>query len=406
MKAALLLLVAAAAALAAYFVWGSSSPSTVGAVQPRRENLVSRLSTNGRVEPIEDFTVHAETTGAVTKVFVSQGDEVKRGQLLLAVDDETARSGLRQAEARVEIARAELAAVERGGSPSAIAEQESLLDQAEAKRQQAEQEAAALERLAAKNAAPRAELDAARARLAAAESEIKRLEQKLALRVTPDDLERAKARLREAEAAAALASQRAGSAAVRSPADGVLYSLDIEPGAYVNPGTLVARVGKVDRVKIRIFVDEPELGRVETGDRVTVTSDGFPGREWACAIDRLAASVVSLETRRVGELGCTAENAGRTLIPDLTVNAGIETAAAESVMTLPREAVYRDDGTSFVWTVGANNIAEKRPVELGISSATRVEVKSGLDADTTVLLPGEAALAEGQLVSVAAASSQ
>lgn len=406
MKAALLLLVAAAVALGAYFIWGSPSPTAVSAVQPLRENLVSRLSTNGRVEPIEDFTVHAETTGIITKVSVKQGDKVKRGQVLFVIDDAQARAGQSQATAQREIARAELAAARRGGSPGAIAEQESLLEQAKTERKQAENAVAALERLVGKNASPRTELDAARARLAGADSEIKRLTRKLELRVAPDDVDRAEARLREAEATVALANQRAGSAAVRSPAHGVLYSLVVEPGAYVNSGALVARVGNLERVKIRIYVDEPELGRVEMGDRVSVTSDGFPGREWECAIDRLAASVISLETRRVGELGCTVENAGRTLIPNLTVNAGIETAAAESVVTLPREAVYRDDGTSFVWIVGANNTADKRPVELGISSASRVEVKSGVDTDSRVLLPGETALAVGQVVMVAAVPSQ
>jgi HlyD family secretion protein len=77
----------------------------------------------------------------------------------------------------------------------------------------------------------------------------------------------------------------------------------------------------VDRVRVLIFVDEPELGRVEMGDRVIVTSDGFPGEEWECAIDRLAVSVVSLETRRVGQLGCTVENSERTLIPRRSVEA-------------------------------------------------------------------------------------
>jgi multidrug efflux pump subunit AcrA (membrane-fusion protein) len=76
------------------------------------------------------------------------------------------------------------------------------------------------------------------------------------------------------------------------------------------------------------------------------------------------------------------------------------------VVTLPREAVYRDDGASFVWIVAANNTAEKRPVELGISSASRVEVKSGVDTDSRVLLPGEMALAVGQAVIVAAGQSQ
>lgn len=406
MKTALGLLAAAVAALGAFLVWGGESAVAVNAVTPRREDIVSRLSTNGRVEPVDDFTVHAKTTGTIAKVFAKQGDKVKQGQLLFSIDDQAARAALRQAEARLEMAQAELAAAERGGAPAEIAEQESLLGQARAERKQAAEEVAALERLVQKNAAPRAELEAARARLAAAEAEIERLESKLKLRVAPDQLQRAQARLREAESAVAVAKQQVGSASVRSPSSGVVYNIDFEPGTYVNPGMLLARVGRIEQVKVRIFVDEPELGRIERGDRAVITADAFPDREWECAIDRLATAIITLETRRVGELLCTIQNMARTLIPNLRVNVEIETAAAEAALTLPREAVYRDNGGSYVWLIGANNTAERRAIELGISSATRVEVKTGVDADTRVLLPGEAALSEGQEVAVTAASSR
>jgi HlyD family secretion protein len=123
---------------------------------------------------------------------------------------------------------------------------------------------------------------------------------------------------------------------------------------------LLARVGEVDPARVLIFVDEPELGRVKLGDRVTLLADAYPGQEWECQADRLPAGVVALETRRVGEVRCTVENRDGKLIPNLTVNVRILSATAENVLTLPREAVFRQDGQTFVWVANAGDVVERR----------------------------------------------
>ena len=61
---------------------------------------------------------------------------------------------------------------------------------------------------------------------------------------------------------------------------GVVYGREVRPGSYVNAGDLIANIGRMDRLRVRVYVDEPELGRVAEGQPVTITWDALPGRQW------------------------------------------------------------------------------------------------------------------------------
>lgn len=392
---------AATALLGALFaigcaLYGCAEPPSVAYVQPQREDLVSYVTTNGQVEAGDRAEIFAETTGPVVALAVSEGQRVRKGQKLLTIDDRAARQELKRAQAQREAARAELNGVEQGG-PTETVELEIELAAAKRSLEQLEKDVQSLERLVEKQAAPQIELDAARREWKTTAGRVELLEKKLATRFAPHQKESALARLHETEAAVALAEQKVGSAAVAAPLDGVVYSLAVRLGTYVNPGMLVARVGTVGQVDVVIYVDEPELGRVKFDAPVRMTSDAFPQKQWECRVDRLPAEVVALDTRRVGEVHCTVADA-EELIPNLRVSVEIESASVSNALTLPREAIVRDGNRSSVWTVNENGEAERREVELGIASASRVEVRSGLSEPDRILLPGQQALVEGQAI--------
>jgi HlyD family secretion protein len=393
---------AATALLGALFatsfaLYGCAEPPSVAYVQPQREDLVSYVTTNGQVEAGDRAEIFAETTGPVVDLAVAEGERVRKGQKLLTIDDRAARQELKRAQAQREAARAELSGVEQGGGPTEIAELENERAAAKRSLEQIEKDVRSLERLVEKQAAPQVELDAARREWKTTAARVELLEKKLATRFAPHQKESALARLHEAEAAVALAEQRVGSAAVTAPLDGVVYSLAVRLGTYVTPGMILARVGKVGQVDIVIYVDEPELGRVKLDAPMRITSDAYPQKQWECRVDRLPAEVVALDTRRVGEVHCTVADA-EELIPNLRVSVEIESASAMDALTLPREAIVRDGNRSSVWTVNENGEAERREVELGIASASRVEVRSGLSESDRILLPGQQALVEGQAI--------
>ena len=391
---------AALALLGAFFLHGCSEPPAVAYVQPQREDLVSYVTTNGQVEAGERAEVFAETTGRVVEVAVTEGQRVRRGEPLLTIDDRTAREELKQAQAQLDAARAELHGIEQGGTPAEIADLENELAAAKRSKQQLEQDVQALQRLVEKQAAPRVELDSTRQQWKATSGKVELLENKLAVRFAPHQKKRAEAGVREAESAVALAMQKVGSAAVIAPLAGVVYSLPVRQGAYVNPGALVARVGSLGKMDVVIYVDEPELGRVKLGAPLRITSDAYPKRHWECRLDRLPAEVIALGTRRVGAVHCSLDDAGE-LIPNLRVSVEIESDSAENVLTLPREAAFRDGSRTAVWLVNENGQAEQREVELGVASANRVEIRSGLSESDRVLLPGQQSLTAGQTVRLA-----
>ena len=398
MKKVALALILLASLAAAYLYFAQAAPPRVSYVQPSRELLVSYVATNGRVDPVEDYEVFSAAAGQVLKVVVTEGDRVAKGSLLATIENGAALASLEQAKARLETARAELASIERGGSPKEIADLKHQLGSAERAREKARQEVGALRRLAGKQAATGEDLTGAESDLASREAEVAALHKKLNLGAPPERKDAASARVREAESVVALAGEQVSSSVIRSPADGVLYSLDLREGSFLTPGTRVAKVGNVDRVRIVVFVDEPELGRIRLGSAVKITADAYPNRIWAGQVDRLPTEVVSLETRRVGEVWCSVENSGGELIPNLTVSIQLESGVAENALTLPREAVAHDAGQPFVWVLGEDQTAEKRPVELGIQNAARSQITNGLDGSEQVLLEDSAALTAGSRV--------
>ena len=139
------------------------------------------------------------------------------------------------------------------------------------------------------------------------------------------------------------------------------------------------------------------LRYVALTEGIVIAADAWPGASWPCTIEELAVEVIELETRRVGEVSCTVENADGRLLPNLTIGARIETGAAAGALSVPRGAVGRERGETFVW-VAAGGKASRKPVALGVEGADFVEIASGLTEADTVLLPGAAALTEGRPV--------
>lgn len=375
-----------------------NQPPSVPFAKAQRETLTSTLTTNGKVEPIEWQSVRAAASGIVERTPVSEGAQVRAGDTLAILGASGLQADLRAAEARIAEARAELGRLERGGSTTDLAEIQNSLERARSERSVAVRESEALGRLVAKQAATKAELDAAQNRVRQAELEIAALERRRAALGASGDKASLTARLREAEAAADAVRARIGNTVVRSPIAGTVYQLAARPGAFLNAGDLVANVGKLDRVRVRVFVDEPELGRVQVGQPVNISWDALPGQTWSGTVERKPTSIQELGTRHVGEVICTIENQGRQLVAGTNVNAEIRTNVIAGAITVPKEAVRRDVRGVGVFVLENGAVAWKT-VTLGASSVTRVQATSGLKEGQPVALPTDVPLEPGQPVS-------
>jgi HlyD family secretion protein len=385
------------AALAYWLYQRASAPPELAFTRAERGRLESVLSTNGKVEPIEWAAARAEREGALERLAVTKGQTTAKGAVLATIAAGADRAELASARARVDQVQAEIALLDSGGRAADLSEIDNGLRRAQLDKATAEREIGVLSRLVEKKAAPAQELTEMRERLDRANLQIRSLEERRRALVDRSSLDAARARLREAEANAAQIERRLEKSVVRAPLSGVVYSLDLKPGAWITPGAIIASIGRVDRVKVNVYVDEPELGRVAAGMPVRITWDAQSGRAWKGAVERRPTEIVALGTRQVGEVVCVIENPGGDLLPGTNINAFIESKAVASALTIPKETLRREGGDLGVFTLNGDRLAWRK-VTLGASSVTRSEVLAGLKDNDAVLLPTDEAVADGMLV--------
>jgi HlyD family secretion protein len=401
LKKVLLLLLIVAAGVIAWGVLRKSQPPKVNVATAKRQTLVSTLPTNGKVEPYLWQAVRAETSGVVGKLDIRDGQNVAKGQVLAMLADPSLAADVEAAEAKVAEARAALSGLEAGGRPADFTDIDNRLARARYDLQQATAEYNSLRRLEEKSAATRVEVQSAQDKVRMTQMEIEGLEKRRGSLVAKPDVTAARARLRDAENTLALAGQKQALSAIRAPIAGAIYGLAVQPGAYLTEGGLVANVGEMARVRVRVYVDEPELGRVVVGQPVTIRWQALPGREWIGTVERKPTAIQALGSRQVGEVVCTIDNPRRELIPGTNVDAEIRTAVAQDALVVPREALRHDGGGDYVFLV-KDGALERRPVKTGTSSATLVQVTAGLAEGDPVVLPSDIPLKAGDRVTPAA----
>jgi len=405
-KLLLFVLLAAAAGLIAWGILRKSAPPTVGIALVHAETLVSTLSTNGKVEPFEWRAVHAETKGMAGEVNVAEGRSVEAGSVLATLTDPSAQASLDAAEAKVSEAQANLASLEGGPKPAELTEIDNSLARANVDLQQAERERAALERLAAQHAATGAEVTAAGNKVEQLRVQIAGLEKRRrTMPATAPDVAAARARLQDAQAALELVNRQAAQSEIHAPIGGVVYGLAIRPGAYLNPGDLVANIGLMNRLRVRVYIDEPELGRVAKQQPVTITWQALPGKQWQGVVDQMPATIETLGSRQVGQVICVIENPGRELVPGTNVDALIRTAVVDHALTIPKETLHHDAAGDYVLVLKGDTL-ERRTVKTGASSVTRIQVTDGLAEGESVAMPSETPVKAGDRVTVAAEGSK
>jgi HlyD family secretion protein len=385
---------------------GREPVAKIAAVMPVRDNLVSSISSNGKVEPISPFVMRAPLDTFVEKVTGVEGQQAKKGQLLLELNVRDARAQLDDAEGRLLRANDELRAAQGGGKPDEAARIAGDLAKAQGDRDRLLRNHDALERLIAKQAATRDELAANDLALSNAQAEVKRLSAGKQEFERGVKLDAGRTSLQVQQIQGEIASLRAkvASARITAPTDGTLYSLPVKTGDYVKTGDLLAEMADLHRVRVRAFIDEPELGGLVPNEPVKITWDALPNRTWTGRTEVIPKQVVPHGTRSVGELLCAVDNQKLELLPNINVDVKIHSNERTNVLTVPRAAVDAESGRRYVFVVSKNALGKsrlsRRELQLGIADSTNFEVVSGLQENEMVALPGDAVLHDGMAVKI------
>ena len=377
------------------FVSGRGGTARVAVAGVKRENLSSVVSSNGKVEPVTPISLRASFPTFVMKVNAVEGQHVKRGQLLYVLDDAGLAAELAQARADLDTEEEALRVAKSGGRADQIAKIAADLQKALAAREQLRRDNESLMKLVAQKAATPHEFEENRLALAQAEADVQSLEKAKQTYVNQAQLdtgrvtllvEHARNQVRDLE-------QKVSSTRGIAPADATLYSLPIHQGDFVKEGDLLAEMADMHHVRVRAFIDEPELGQIDVNQAVEIFWDAHPDRVWSGRTELVPKQVVARGTRNVGELLCSVSNDRLDLIPNTTVDVRIHISERPNVLVIPRGALFIDGARRFVFLV-QNDRLHRHDITVGIANPTMIEVVSGLQEGDQVALPGDISFKE------------
>ncbi len=369
---------------------------TVAVAKASVEDLSRDLSLTAELRPFQEIEVMAKVSGYVKAIRVDIGDRVKRGQLLavlevpeMADDLARAKAALKRSEAEAARARDELRRAQTAHDIANLSY--TRLSQVAAQRPGlvAQQE---IDDAKSKDLAADAQVAAARSGLDAANEQI-----------------------RESQAALGRIKTMLDYARVTAPFDGVVTKRYADTGAMIQAGTAsqtqaMPLVRLSDNSMLRLIVPVPEsaVPSVHVGQQVEVRVPTL-NRTFAGKVARFATRL-STSTRTM-DTEIDVENPGLVLVPGMYAEVQLNLARREKVLSIPVTAVDLAAGEASqqpasaangrsgqVMVVGAGNRIEVRRVSLGLETANKVEVLSGLKERDQVVIGGRSSLQAGQEV--------
>jgi HlyD family secretion protein len=386
------------AVIIAAVILGGRGPQ-VPVAKVTRQDLSSSITSNGKVEPISPFTARAGFPTFVQTVGAKEGQIVHKGELILTLESSDMRAQLAQARANLLTAQTDLQNAKAGGAPEQVAQLRADLKSTQMQVANLENSVKQLKDLVAKQAASPQELIQTQENLIKAQGTLQTLEAKkkdLAERAA-QSIEGAQFRVSQAQNLVQSLASKVNSATVISPLDGTLYALPVKAGDFVQTGQVLAEMADLRKVRVRAFVDEPDLGSLATGQDVEVTWDGKPGKIWTGKTEQLPKEVVAQGMRNVGDVLCSIENNERDLLPNTNVDVRILVREQRDVLAVPRAAVNEEGTQHYVFLVEGDRV-ERRNITVGIASSSMYQVVSGLSSGDVVAEPVEQTLRTGMKI--------
>lgn len=342
---------------------GAAVEVQVEPLMPR--SIQSSVLASGRLVHEEEAQLSTEEIGKVTEIYVDEGDRVKRGQLLLQIDDQRHRATVEQNEAMVRM-------------------QEIAIQRQELQVQNLRTQWNRMRELHARDLIDDDSFTTATNNLEIAEVD---------LRSSRESLSQARAQLEQA-------LDRLSKTRAYSPMDGVVTSLDIKVGetavsSSTNiPGSSLMTIANPDSIHTEVNVDEADIANVEVGQPARVYAIAYPDRYVDGVVDSIAVSAKVAEGAQGLSFAVKIRllNPERiTLRPGMSCRAEIFTATKDAVLAAPIQAILveedlsRDETERYVF-VKRNDTAVRVEVEVGLSDDTYQEITSGLDEGDEVII--------------------
>lgn len=353
-----LLLVLAAGAGAALWWWlgdDESQGPPPRYAEARRGDLAVEITATGTVEPEYVIEIKSKASGTIQAIHVEPGSVVAQDDLLIEIDPVMEQRRVTQAEAELTMAQAQ---------------RSSVSTKLDFLRTQVQRD----EALRKKGLVAQADLDQLRKEYA----------------VMRGESQVAEAQLLRAKESAAEAQDRLAETKIKAPSAGTILERHVSPGMVVTAGTAqggqtLLTMADLSRLFVRVQVDEADVAKIEPEQKARVTSDALPGVIFLGKVLRVAPMGRQESSVTVFDVVVELTGQGKhKLRPMLTANVFIQVGEVKNALLVPRAAVQQQGAIAVVV------VPDKGPqrVKLGLTDDQVVEILSGIEEGTQVLLPG------------------
>lgn len=331
---------------------GSFGAASVKVFKVRKQKISEKLYFTGLIEPWEKINITPDIGGKIARIYVEEGDNVKKGQLLAELDTRAIRLQLEQAEAALAVA--------------------------EANYKDAKRNMERMERL--------------RQEKAVSDQQYEKI--KLAF-------EAAEAQLHQAKAALNLARHSLNVSLMKAPFSGVIASKNAEVGDVINPmmsgfspSSGVLTLMSFSRVKIEMDVSHKDIVRIKKGQTAFLRAAAFPETVFKGSVALVSMTADPL-TRKF-KVEVRVDNPDLILRPNTFGEITLEISTNEDALIIPQVAVLENQ---YVF-LARENKAEKMEVTLGLQNAELVEVVKGVKEGDLVIVEGNYGLEDGAEIEI------
>lgn len=357
-----------------FFTNNHNQQSTYLTEKVTRGNIEKTVVASGSISSINEVDVGAQVSGKITKLYVTLGQEVKKGDLIADIDSTTQINDLNTKKAALASFQAQLKAKETAlnVAQSAYSRYSKLYGQ----------KATSLDELNnAKNT-----FDAAKAEVDALKESIK-----------------------QAEIEVNTAETNVGYTKITSPINGTIISTPISEGQTVNSAQTtptIVKVADLTQMRVKPEISEGDITKVKAGQKVSFTILSEPNTQYEGVIssvdpatttesDNTSTSSSSSSSSSTSAVyyyaNLIVDNPNRTLRIGMTTENNIKIADAQDVLLVSNMAIQHKDGKTFVNILNADNQAEMREVEIGVQNDFQTEIKAGLNEGDNVIVSQVAA---------------
>ena len=338
----------------------------VETTSPVRENITESVYASGILRSKNQYQVFSTVNGLLQKVYVDEGDTIKKGAPLFSILNETSSLYRENAQLAADLAdfRSNQNKLEELKLNIDLAKSKLLNDSLLMVRQQNLWS----QNLGSRIEVERAELNFKNAKTAYSSAKLRYADEKRRLEIVS----------KQAQKNLQISLKNEGDFTITSNISGRIYSLLKEQGEMVNTQTPMAVIGDATDFILELQVDEYDITAIKPGQEVKVTMDSYKGKVFDAIVSKV--NPILNERSKTALVEAVFVKQPPSLYPNLTLEANILLEVKENVLTLPRQYIYKDQ---FVITAAGDTLA----IKTGIKDYLKAEILEGITENDVLILP-------------------